>query len=194
METTDLNIMTDNRKERLKKRRKEHIRELILLYSKNKSAVFGLIILAIFVFAALFADLIIPYEMGIKQSAADRLLWPCSAHLFGTDKYGRDIFARVVHGSRRSLALGLGTTVLSVTIGGIIGAWCGYIGGKVDSIIMRLCDVLMCIPSLLFALAVVAAFGTSIGNLIFAITIITVPSYIRIIRSVVLSIVEQENI
>ena len=104
------------------------------------------------------------------------------------------MFAQIVHGNRRSLTLGIGTTLLSVVIGGLIGALCGFYGGKLDAIVMRICDIVMCIPALLFALAVVAALGADMINLIIAITIISVPSYIRVIRSVILSIVEQDYI
>ena len=174
--------------------RREHARETWRLFCKNKAALFGLAILVIFVLVALFADLIVPYENAIAQDASVRLDGPSAAHLFGTDKYGRDVFAQIVHGSRRSLTLGIGTTLLSVVIGGLIGALCGFYGGKLDAIVMRICDIVMCIPALLFALAVVAALGADMINLIIAITIISVPSYIRVIRSVILSIVEQDYI
>ena len=174
--------------------RREHARETWRLFCKNKAALFGLAILVIFVLVALFADLIVPYENAIAQDASVRLDGPSAAHLFGTDKYGRDVFAQIVHGSRRSLSLGVGTTLLSVVIGGLIGACCGFYGGKLDAIVMRICDIVMCIPALLFALAVVAALGADMINLIIAITIISVPSYIRVIRSVILSIVEQDYI
>ena len=167
--------------------RREHARETWRLFCKNKAALFGLAILVIFVLVALFADLIVPYENAIAQDASVRLSGPTAEHIFGTDKYGRDVFAQIVHGSRRSLTLGIGTTLLSVVIGGLIGALCGFYGGKLDAIVMRICE-------LLFALAVVAALGADMINLIIAITIISVPSYIRVIRSVILSIVEQDYI
>jgi len=184
---------TDVRKKRAAVRR-EHASENWRLFRKNTAAMIGLVFLSIFVLTMIFADLIVPYEKGISQSAADRLQPPSSEHWFGTDKFGRDTFARVVHGSRRSFTLGVGTTLLSVFIGGVIGACCGYYGKLFDSIVMRICDVLTCIPAILFALAIVAALGPSMLNLILAITIISVPSYIRIIRSVILSIVEQDYI
>lgn len=164
------------------------------LYKKNKAAVVGLIILMVFVLVAVFADLIVPYEVSINQSSTQRLQNPSSQHFFGTDRLGRDVFARIVHGSRRSLSLGVLTTLFSVVIGGFIGICCGYFGGKFDTIVMRLCDVAVSIPPLLFALAVVAALGANMRNLIIAITAISVPSYIRVVRSVILSIVEQEYI
>lgn len=177
-----------------KKRRGERAGETWKLFKKNKAAMVGLCVLFIFVFFAVFADVIIPYSKAITQNSADRLMAPCASHWFGTDEFGRDMFARVVHGSRRSLSLGVGTTLISLLIGGFIGACCGLYGSKFDSVVMRLCDVLNCVPGLLFALAVVAALGSSIQNLLIAVTVISIPGFIRIVRSVILSIVEQEYI
>lgn len=164
------------------------------LFKKNKAALAGLAILLIFILFAIFADLLVPYEKALQQSAADRLMAPCAEHWFGTDEFGRDMFARVVHGSRRSLSLGIGTTAVALVIGGTIGACCGLYGSKFDTIVMRLCDVLNCVPGLLFALAIVAALGSSMRNLLIAVTIVSLPGFIRIVRSVILSIVEQEYI
>ena len=91
---------------------------------------------------------------------------PCAQHWLGTDEFGRDMFARIIHGSRRSLSLGVGTTAVSLFFGGIIGACCGLYGSRFDSIVMRLCDILSSVPGLLFALAVVAALGSSMTNLL----------------------------
>lgn len=164
------------------------------LFRKNKAAMAGLVVLAVFVFFAVFADLIVPYEQAIAQNAQERLMAPCAQHWLGTDEFGRDMFARIIHGSRRSLSLGVGTTAVSLFFGGIIGACCGLYGSRFDSIVMRLCDILSSVPGLLFALAVVAALGSSMTNLLIAVTIVSLPGFIRIVRSVILSIVEQEYI
>lgn len=176
------------------KKKKQRSGETWKLFRKNKAAMIGLVILGVFVILAVFADLIVPYSSAVTQNAADRLMAPCAAHWFGTDEFGQDIFARVVHGSRRSLSLGVGTTAVSLLVGGIIGACCGLYGSKFDSIVMRICDVMNCVPGLLFALAVVAALGSSMKNLLIAVTVISVPGFIRIVRSVILTIVEQEYI
>lgn len=184
--------------EEIKKKRrsnkKENAQDTWKLFKKNKPAMAGLIVLAVFVFFAIFADLIVPYKNAITQNAADRLMAPCAAHILGTDEFGRDMFARIVHGSRRSLSLGVGTTAISLIIGGFIGACCGIYGSKFDAVVMRICDVLNCVPGLLFALAVVAALGSSMTNLLIAVTVISIPNFIRIVRSVILSISEQEYI
>lgn len=164
------------------------------LFRKNRAAVVAACLLLVIVLMAVFADVITPYSKVLEQSSAERLQAPSAEHPFGTDRLGRDLFARIVHGSRMSLSLGLLTTVFSVVIGGVLGVLCGYFGGWLDKIIMRLCDVMNSIPALLFALAVVAALGANLINLVLAITIITVPSYIRLVRSVVLMISEQEYI
>ena len=179
-----------------KKRKKNHgfAQDAWKLFRKNKAAMAGLVVLAVFVFFAVFADLIVPYEQAIAQNAQERLMAPCAQHWLGTDEFGRDMFARIIHGSRRSLSLGVGTTAVSLFFGGIIGACCGLYGSRFDSIVMRLCDILSSVPGLLFALAVVAALGSSMTNLLIAVTIVSLPGFIRIVRSVILSIVEQEYI
>lgn len=106
----------------------------------------------------------------------------------GTDTYGRDVFARILHGARLSLVISL-TTVAGGMIGGIfLGAVCGYFGGKIDSIIMRINDVLMAIPSTLMAVTVVAALGTSTANLIVALIVSMIPPFSRIVRSTILQV------
>ena len=104
------------------------------------------------------------------------------------------MFARIVHGSRASLIIGVSTTVLSLIIGGTLGAVAGYYGGKVDNVIMRIMDIFMCIPALLLALAVVAALGSSTVNLIIAMAVSTTPGYARIVRSSLLSVSNQDFI
>ena len=177
-----------------KRRKSSYAADAWKLFKKNKAAMAGLVILAGLLFFALFADLIVPYEKAIEQNVQERLMAPCAEHWMGTDEFGRDLFARVVHGSRRSLSLGVGTTAVSLLLGGIIGACCGLYGSRFDSIVMRLCDILNSVPGLLFALAVVAALGSSMRNLLIAVTIVSLPGFIRIVRSVILSIVEQEYI
>lgn len=161
---------------------------------KNKAAMIGLCIFTFIVLVAIFADVIVPYDYGITNAARDRLQPPSAAHLFGTDGYGRDIFARVVHGSRVSLMIGLSTTVFSLVVGGLLGAAAGYYGGKVDDIIMRACDIVMSIPGILLALAIIAALGASTINLLIAITISSVPGSVRLVRSTILTVVEQDFI
>lgn len=160
---------------------------------RNKAAMLGLVILLLFILITIFADLIAPYELVTTQTR-DILQPPSAQHWFGTDDLGRDVFARVIHATRVSLAIGLIATVLSVLVGGILGSVAGYKGGKLDEFLMRLMDALMCIPSTLLALAIVAALGTSMTNLILAITISSVPGVARVIRAVIISIVDEDYI
>lgn len=160
---------------------------------KNKTAMFGLFIIIIVVGSALFADVIADYDTKvIKQNAKEIFQSPSAKHFFGTDSYGRDIFARIIHGSRRSLSIGLVSTVIGASLGVLIGATAGYYGGKIDEIIMRILDVQMSIPPLLLALAIVAALGPGLRNLLIAITISMAPGFARVVRAVVLSIADEE--
>lgn len=162
---------------------------------RNKMAVLGLIILIILVLLAVFADVIANYDnVVIKQNLTHRLQGPSAAHWLGTDEFGRDIFARVVHGTRVSLQVGIVAVGISIVIGGILGAVAGYYGGKLDNTIMRIMDIFLAVPSILLAIAIVSALGPSIINLMLAISISSVPSYARIVRASVLSIRDQEFI
>ena len=153
----------------------------------------GLILLAFVILIAIFADLIVPYSEAVTQSSM-RLQGPSADHWFGTDNLGSDVFARVVHGSRYSLWIGVSTSVLSLIIGGLLGAAAGYYGKAIDNVIMRLTDVVMTVPPILLSLAVVAALGANLRNLLIAITISCVPSMVRMVRSVVLTVVDQDYI
>ncbi|MCI8768057.1 MAG: ABC transporter permease [Schaedlerella sp.] len=175
-------------------RTREQFAEFWRRFRKNKSAVAGLLILVLLVGMALFADLIVPYARCVEQVGADRLQGPSAAHFFGTDEFGRDLFARVVHGSRYSLFIGVATSLMALAAGAVLGASAGYFGGMVDNVICRIVDVFMCVPPILLSLAVVAALGTSVRNLIVAITISCIPGNVRLIRSVVLTVAEQDYV
>ena len=162
---------------------------------RNKMAVLGLVILIILVLLAVFANVIANYDnVVIKQNLSQRLQAPSAAHWLGTDEFGRDIFARLVHGTRVSLQVGIIAVGIAIVIGGILGAIAGYYGGKLDNIIMRIMDIFLAVPSILLAIAIVSALGPSILNLMLAISISSVPSYARIVRASVLSIRDQEFI
>lgn len=169
-------------------------KEIWRRFRKSKTAMLGLVLLIFVVGIAIFADVIVPYETAVTQNVAERLQGPSAAHLFGTDEVGRDLFARIVHGSRYSLAIGIITTIISMIIGGLLGAVAAYYGGWVDNVIMRITDVVMTVPPILLSLAVVAALGANLRNLLIAITISCVPGIIRMVRSVVLGVVEEDYI
>lgn len=162
---------------------------------KNKGAVIGLIIIALIAFVAIFADLLYDYEeVVIMPDYSETLMSPSLEHPLGTDEFGRDVLARIVHGARLSMEIALLSTAFSLSVGGIIGAYSGYLGGKFDAIVMRIMDIFLAIPNMLLALAIVAALGPNLFNLILAIAISDVPRFARILRSTVLSIKDSEYI
>ena len=160
---------------------------------RNKMAMLGLAILVVLVLAAVFADVIADYDTKVvAQNIAERLQGPSAAHWFGTDEFGRDIFARLVHGSRVSLVVGIVSVSVSLIIGGTLGAFAGFYGGKVDNVIMRVMDIFLAVPSILLAITIVAALGTSLFNVMLAIGISGMPSFARIVRAAVMSVKDQE--
>lgn len=177
-----------------KSRKNGQAKEIWRRYKKSKTAMLGLILLVIILLMAVFADLIVPYEEAVTQNTTIRLQGPSAEHWFGTDEAGRDVFARVVHGSRYSLWIGISTSILSLIIGGFLGAIAGFYGKAVDNIIMRITDVVMTVPPILLSLAVVAALGANLTNLLIAITISCVPNMVRMVRSVVLTVVDMDYI
>ncbi len=177
-----------------KSKKNSQAKEIWRRFRKSKTAMLGLVLLIFVVGIAIFADLIVPYDKAVLQDIPNRLQAPSAAHWFGTDEVGRDLFARIIHGSRYSLAIGIITTIVSMIIGGLLGAVAAYYGGWVDNVIMRLTDVVMTVPPILLSLAVVAALGANLRNLLIAITVSCVPSIIRMVRSVVLGVVEEDYI
>ena len=169
--------------------------EMWLRLRKNKVTMVAMTVFLLIVLVAIFADVICNYETKvITQNLSIRLQGPSSEHWFGTDGYGRDIFARVVHGTRISLLIGLGATVGSVFLAGLLGSASGYYGGRTDNIIMRIMDMFMCIPGILLSLAIVSTLGPSMGNLLIAVTIGRIPPFSRVVRSTILTVVDQEYV
>ncbi|HSH35564.1 ABC transporter permease [Schnuerera sp.] len=162
---------------------------------KDKMAMLGLGILIVLILLAVFANQIADYdEVAIKQNTSVRLQGPSKDHWLGTDDLGRDIFARLIHGARISLMVGIVAVGIAVIIGGTLGAVAGFYGGRVDNIIMRAMDVFLAIPSILLAIAIVSALGGSLMNLMIAIGISSIPQYARIVRASVLMVKDQEFI
>ena len=158
---------------------------------KNKSSMFCFYILCFIMLFALTADLFLDAEAVYKQTR-ERRQPPSSDHWFGTDIYGRDIFTRVVYGARVSLTIGLVAEAVAVLVGGMLGAVGAYYGGKLEELIMRLCDVFAAVPSTLMAMCMVSAFGTTASSLILALSITRMPQYARLMRSSVMTIAGRE--
>lgn len=175
-------------------KKKSQIKEIWHRFKKNKLAMYGLIVLLLVIIMCLCADLIMPYEECITMDVKNKLQSPNSEHLFGTDGYGRDLFARCLHGGRISLLIGFATSFFSLICGGLLGLAAGFYGGKIDEIIMRCLDVFNAIPTILMALAIVAALGSNVSNMIIALGISRTPAFTRVIRASVLSASDQEYV
>lgn len=162
-------------------------------YKRNKIAVFALVVLILIILAAIFADLLTPYDYT-EQVPQDNFLKPSSEHIMGTDNFGRDIFSRVLKGAQISLKIGFSSVVISTVIGVIIGAFAGYYEGVFDAIIMRVMDTILSIPQLVLAIALAAALGGGMKNLILAVSLSSIPSYAKIVRSQVMAVKNLEYI
>ena len=160
---------------------------------RNKMAIIGLVILIFLVFLAVFADIIAPYDY-YKQDLPNAYMHPNSQHIFGTDEFGRDILSRVIYGARISLVVGFVSVGIALLIGGLLGAIAGFYGGRIDNIIMRFMDVLLAIPQTLLAIAIVAALGAGLMNLMIAVGISSIPNYARIVKASVMTIRGEEYI
>ena len=155
---------------------------------KNKGAMIGLFIVVVLFLLAIFAGVIFDYDTDvIGQNYNELLQEPSWKHPFGTDEMGRDLLARIIYGSRASLFISFAAVCLAAVIGCFFGAISGYFGGMVDSIIMRITDMLLAIPETLFAITLVAALGTSTFTLIIALAISNIPIYCRLLRGSVMT-------
>ncbi len=179
-------------------------REALRRLFKHRSAQVGMVILGLMIFIAIFADWLAPYDPVARQRDVKRREAPCvhllgcptdkPEHIFGIDGVSRDLFSRVLFGSRLSLQVGLATITFAIIIGGLIGAVAAYTGGWLDNVLMRSMDVLMAFPSLLLAIAIVAVLGTGLINALLAIGIVSIPRYARLVRSTVLQVRELEYV
>ena len=150
----------------------------------------GLAIMTLFVLAAVFADLICRYD-PLTVDSAHALAHPDFRHWMGTDSFGRDVWSRIIHGARISLAVGIGSTTLGAAFGVIIGLASGYLSGWVDLVFQRVTDILQALPLLVLALVMTAALGPSLPNVIIAIAIPLIPIVARVIRANTLALREQ---
>ena len=157
---------------------------------KNKTALVGFFIILFLLVLALIGPAIAPYNPLIPQPLK-RLQGPSWDHLFGTDSLGRDIFSRVIYGSRISIIIGLISVTISLIPGTLLGLLSGYYGKRVDEPIMRVMDILLAFPAILLAIFITAILGPSLINTMVAVGIVYIPHYARIVRSSVLSLKEQ---
>jgi peptide/nickel transport system permease protein len=158
---------------------------------RSRSALIGGVVLLLIVLTALAAPLISPYD-PIKTNQRLSLGQPSFEHLMGTDRFGRDIFSRVLWAGQTSLPIGLVSVAIGVLFGVSVGLVAGYYGGWIDAICMRIVDLLLAFPGILLALAIIAILGGSLVNLMIAVGISAIPDYVRITRGTVLSVKERE--
>ena len=184
--------------------RKSPTREALRHLWRHSSGKAGIIILGFLLLVAIFAPLIAPFDpTGILRDQ-ERRDTPCvhlfgcpkdeQQHLFGIDGNSRDLFSRVIFGSRLSLQVGVATMAFAILIGTLIGAVSAYAGGWLDNLLMRLMDVLMAFPSLLLAIAIVSILGTGLINALLAIGIVSIPRFARLVRSTVLTVRDLEYV
>ena len=171
--------------------RRGELADLWRRLQRNWAAIVGAAIVAIFVLLAIFASLLVPYD-PLQGELQDRLKPPSLAHWFGTDELGRDLFSRILYGARISLQIQIVAVSLSLMIGVTLGAVGAYLGGQTDNVIMRTMDVLLAFPSIFLALAIIAALGTGLFNLMLAAGISTIPTFARIVRGSILQLKERE--
>ena len=177
------------------KRRRSQASEVWGRLKKNKGAMVGLFIVTVLVLIAIFADVMFDFDTDIAASnLMERLQKPNAKHWFGTDEMGRDLFARVVYGTRYSVAIGAAAVLFSVVIGVPYGAITGYFGGKVDLFLSRIMDILQSIPATLLGIVIVSALGQGIGNLVIAIGVAYIAGVASTTRAAVMTVKNSEYV
>ena len=166
------------------------MRDFIRRIRQSKGSMVGVAILFLLVIVAFLAPTIAPYD-PVRVNAGGYLSSPSREHLFGTDQFGRDVFSRVVFGSRPSLTVGFISVGIASIFGVVVGLYAGYYGGHVDDLLMRLIDIMLAFPGILLAMAIVSILGPSLANLMIAVGISAIPSYARLTRGSVLAAREE---
>lgn len=159
---------------------------------KSKISLLGTLIVLAFILTAVLAPLLAPYHPINDGSLVDRLKAPSASHLLGTDSQGRDIFSRIIYGAQVSVQVGVISVGIALVIGTLMGLAAGFYGGWVDSVLMRLVDIMLAFPSVLLAIAITAVLGPELKNAMIAIGVVNIPSFARIVRSTVLSVKAME--
>jgi peptide/nickel transport system permease protein len=160
---------------------------------RNRPAMLGMAIIFLFVFVAITAPLIAPYG-PLDGTLANRLKPPTPAHMMGTDLQGRDELSRVLYGARVSLLAAIASVIMGLTIGGVVGALAGGIGGRVDTVLMRVTDVFLAIPGILLAIGIVAWLDRGLLQIMFAVAMTNAPIFARILRGSLLSLRESDYV
>ena len=169
------------------------LRRFVRVFLGRKVVIFGAAIILLLIVVAIFADLVTPYN-PYEQNLRESLQQPSTAHLLGTDSLGRDTLSRIIYGTRTSLAVGLVSVGVAALFGMALGLLSGYFGGIVDTLIMRFIDALMAIPGLMLALAIGAALGGGLGNVMISLGISLIPTYARLMRGQVLTVKQADYV
>ncbi|MBR6678521.1 MAG: ABC transporter permease [Oscillospiraceae bacterium] len=164
------------------------------LWRENKLAAASAVLILLFLLLAALAPVITPYGFDEIVDAANRLAPPSTQHLLGTDEVGRDVLTRMLYGARISLLVGIVPTVISMLAGAVLGILAGYLGGRVDSIIMRLADIMLAFPSMLLAMVIMYTLGDGIINIFLALALVNWASVARIVRAETLKLRETEYV
>jgi peptide/nickel transport system permease protein len=181
---------------KFKEKNKPYIDDLkhtVFLFRKSKLTMVGFILICIFLLVAFIGPLFLPYS-PVEQNFGVRLQSPSREHLFGTDQFGRDIFSRVIQGSRMALWIIFLVSVISGVLGTTLGIVAGYFGGIIDDIIMRITDMFLAFPSLVLAMAFAAMMGPNFTNTIIAISLVNWTTYARLARAEAMKVKEQPYI
>ena len=160
---------------------KTPVSEMVRKFKKQKNAVAALVFVLFLVFLALLGPVIAPYGIN-EYDYSSVLKGPSAAHFFGTDEFGRDLFSRILNGTRISLSIGLLAVTAGAVCGTILGLLGGYYGGLIDSVIMRICDTLFAFPGIILAIAIVAILGSGLYNVVIAVAVFSTPTFARLVR------------
>lgn len=161
--------------------------------SSNRAALVGLVVIVFLALVALFGKLLMPYDPNL-QDMTQTFIPPNGEHWFGTDQLGRDIFSRIIDGTKISLTVGISAVAISLSVGVVLGSIAGYRGGLADTIIMRIMDMMLAVPSILLAITFMAAMGKGLDKAIIAIGLVSIPEYARIVRGSILSVKENDYV
>lgn len=195
MKLNEAELQTDDslQAETLLEKPESQIKEMWDALRENTAAVVGLCIILFLLLVAIVGPLVMPYDPNLSDMTKS-FLHPNAQHWFGTDQLGRDIFSRIIAGARISLTVGLSAVAIALTVGVVLGSIAGYFGGKSDTIIMRIMDMMLSIPSILLAIAFMAALGKGIDKAVIAIGLVSIPEYARIVRGSILSVKENDYV
>lgn len=193
MSTAVLQYLSEKEAMAVRDKKESHFVMILKRLVKNRLAMTGGVIFLIICLLAIFAPLITPYEY-YAIDPANKYLDPCWEHPFGTDQYGRDVFSRVLYGGRWSITLGVSSSLLSTLLGIIVGSIAGYFGGKVDLVIMRIIDIVQCIPGMLLTVCISMLLGSGIVNTVLAMSFGGIWGTARMLRGQILMVRESEYV